>query len=319
MGYGNYSEEAHVAITSARSGQSEAEVFVAAACGPELDPRGVTFREALDSPEHPASLPIVFVLDVSSSMEDVPLALATKTLPTFMAEARRFAPDVQVCFMAVGNAWTDRSPLQVGQFESEATKIDRWLSALHLESGGGNLGESYDLAMYFVSRHTRVDAWEKRQKKGYVFFTGDEPPFAAVDSGLVSRIVGDTMQDRLDIYTVTEELQRKWHVFFLIPDAARAERDATGTTWDNILHEAAVVLDRPADAAVVAALLVGLTEGAIVGAAAVGPYLETIGVTGADRDRIATTVARYAEAVLRGPPAAPVRMGVRERDPSIRG
>lgn len=319
MGYGNYSEEAHIAITEARSGRSESEVFVAAACAPELDPRGVAHREALDSAEHPASVPIVFALDVSSSMEDVPLALATKTLPTFMAEARRFLPDVQICFMAVGNAWADRSPLQVGQFESEATRIDKWLSTLHLESGGGSLGESYDLAMYFASRHMRVDAWEKRQKKGYVFFTGDEPPFSNVDPGLVSKVVGDTMQDTLDIYQITEELQRRWHVFFLIPDAARAERYTTGAVWDNILHECAVVLDRPADAAIVAALLVGLTEGAITGAAGVGPYLDGIGVTGADRDRIAATVRRYAEAVLVGPPAAPKRMGVREPDPSIKG
>lgn len=317
MGYGSYSEEAHVALTQARSGRSEAEVFAAAACAPELDPRGVVARESRDSAEHPASVPVVFALDVSSSMGEVPLSLATKTLPTFMTEARRFVPDVQVCFMAVGNAWTDRSPLQVGQFESEAARIDKWLSTLHLEAGGGNLGESYDLAMYFASRHTRTDAWEKRQKKGYVLFTGDEPPFATVDAGMVERIVGDRMQDTLDIYQMTEELQRAWHVFFLIPDRERAVRFNTGSTWDNILHEAAVVLDRPEDAALVAAVLIGLTEGAIQGAAAVASHLAWLPV--ADRERIAAAVAPYAEAILRGPLAPPTRMGVRTHDPSIRG
>lgn len=317
MGYGSYSEEAHVAITEARSGRSEAEVFAAAACAPELNPRGVVARESRDSDEHPDSVPIVFALDVSSSMGEVPLSLATKTLPTFMAEARRFVPDVQICFMAVGNAWTDKSPLQVGQFESDAARIDKWLSTLHLEAGGGNLGESYDLAMYFASRHMRTDAWEKRRKKGYVFFTGDEPPFSAVDAGTVERVVGDRMQDQLDIYQMTEELQRAWHVFFLIPDRERAVRYNTGTTWDNILHEASVVLDRPEDAAIVAAVLVGLTEGAIQGAAAVATQLGRL--PEADRARIARTVSPYAEAILRGPLAVPTRMGVRPHDPSIRG
>lgn len=319
MGYGNYSEAAHEAITQARAGRAAAEVFAATACDPRLDPRGVLARESRDSADHPASVAVVFALDVSSSMGDIPHSLATKTLPAFMVQARRHLPDVQVCFMAVGNAYTDRSPIQVGQFESEAARIDQWLSTLHLEGGGGGLGESYDLALYFVARHTRVDCLEKRKKKGYLFLTGDEPPFATVAPEMVDRVFGDQLQDRPDIYTITEEAQRGWHIFFLIPDPERARRWETRGVWANILHECAVVLERPEDAALVAAALIGLTEGAITGAAAVAPALVAAGLAAEDAERVGRTVAAYAEAVLRGPPAPPTRMGVRAHDPSIRG
>ena len=34
--------------------------------------------------------------------------------------------------------------------------------------------ESYELALYFAAYKTSCDAWEKRQKKGYLFTLGDE-------------------------------------------------------------------------------------------------------------------------------------------------
>lgn len=317
MGYGTYSETAHEALTRGRAGLGERDVFAATRCPPALDPKGVAYRESRDGPAHPASVPVLFALDVSGSMGDIPVALATRTMPTFMQLVRRLVPDVQVCFAGVGNAYTDQSPVQVGQFESEAERIDAGLSALHLEGGGGGLCESYDLAFYFAARHTRFDHDEKRHRKGYLFVTGDEPPFAVVDAALVARVFGDTMQDSLDIYTVIEEAQRRWHVFFLIPDPHRYTRFDTGPVWKNLLHEACVTLQTPEDAALVAAMLVALTEGAVVGAAAVGPALGA--VDAAQAERVQATVAAYAEAILRGPLPPPIRMGTRPPDPSVVG
>ena len=34
--------------------------------------------------------------------------------------------------------------------------------------------ESYELAMYFMARHTALDCHEKRGKRGYLFIIGDE-------------------------------------------------------------------------------------------------------------------------------------------------
>ena len=32
--------------------------------------------------------------------------------------------------------------------------------------------------LYAAARHTAIDCWEKRQKKGYFFMTGDEPAYS---------------------------------------------------------------------------------------------------------------------------------------------
>lgn len=319
MGYGDYSLQAHIAVTQARQGKSQAEVFKQGSCHPKMNPKGVKVRESRDSAEHPASVGVVFALDVSGSMGAVPHALATRTMPTFMEHVTALAPDAQVLFMAVGNAYTDRSPLQVGQFESEASTIDQWLSSMHIEGEGGGLGESYDLAMFFGARHTAMDCDEKRAKKGYFFMTGDEPPFAHVDADLVEKVLGDKLPEPMDIYAVTEELQRRFYVFFLIPDKERGERHGVADIWDNILHERSIVLEHADDTAAACALLVGITEGTLPDAAAIDQHIRTgMRIEGPEAERLARAVTRYARAFASGPIAAPTRMGERS-DPGFQG
>src|SRR5262249_42159856 len=146
-------------------------------------------------------------------------------LPTFMDSVLTVFPDPQICFMAFGNVTSDRSPLQVGQFESEAHLIDGWLSKLHLEGGGGALGESYDLAMHFASHHMAMDCWEKRKKKGYFFMTGDEVAFFSMSGWEVKKVMGDDLEKEIRMHETILELQKTFHVFFLVPDAQRAATD----------------------------------------------------------------------------------------------
>ena len=65
-----------------------------------------------------------------------------------------YADDPQIMFGAIGDATCDRAPLQVGQFESD-NRMDDDLGRILLEGGGGGQKtESYELAMYFMARHT---------------------------------------------------------------------------------------------------------------------------------------------------------------------
>jgi len=81
-----------------------------------LDPHRVTARESRDSDEHPRSTPIAVLFDVTGSMGGVPRTLQTK-LPQLLGLLLRkgYATDPQVLFGAVGDAYSDRVPLQVGQ------------------------------------------------------------------------------------------------------------------------------------------------------------------------------------------------------------
>lgn len=311
MGYGDYDLQAHVAITTARATLPQQEVFAQNECHPLMNPRGVT-RECRDSAQHPDSVGIVFALDVSGSMGEIPVQLATKTLPTFMESALKVLPDPQVLFMAFGNAWSDRSPLQVGQFESEAPLIDKWLAMTHLEGEGGGLGESYDLAMYFAARHTRMDCLTKRSRKGYFFMTGDEVPFTHVSVEKVSGLLGERIPADIAIHDITAELIRSFHPFFLIPDAARAEQYECGAVWRRLLHERTIVLATPEDTAVACALLIGIQEGALRDAAAIVRALEEGHARRGDaRDRVVRAVLPYAEALARGAIAPPEALSAR--------
>jgi hypothetical protein len=285
-----------------------------------MNPRGVRFRECRDSAGHPDSIGIVFALDVSGSMGEIPHQLATKTLPTFMAAVRSILPSPQILFMAFGNAYSDQSPLQVGQFESEAPLIDRWLAATHLEGGGGALGESYDLAMWFAAKHTAMDCWEKRQKKGYLFLTGDETPWMELARNHVTGLLGDPMQADVPIGDVVREVQKTFHTFFLIPDARRAATEQCGAVWSVLLHERCIVLETPEDTAAIAALCVGIEEGALRDEAAIASQIEHgLRATGPVRDRLLRTILPFAEAHAEGPIAGPGSLVRRTNVPDVRG
>ena len=262
MGYGNYSYDAHREIISTRSTQRREEVFRQRDVHPLMNPKGVRYRESRDSAEHPNSLPIVFALDVTGSMGKIPELLAKTELPNFMKGLLSAGvADPQVMFLAFGDAHCDRGPLQVGQFESTAEGIDRWLTWSWLEGGGGgNHGESYDLAMYFAARHTRTDSMELRNKRGYFFMTGDEPPFPHTSKPLVKSLTGHHLEADLPLEQVIEELSCSYRPFFLIPDRGRV---GVEKVWRRYLGDQVLILEQPQDACYVSAALVALCEGLV--------------------------------------------------------
>ncbi|NHZ64872.1 VWA domain-containing protein [Massilia genomosp. 1] len=263
MGQGNYSHAAHAALVADRASASRSEVFTQRGCHALMNPNGLKMRESRDSADHPNSLGIVFALDVTGSMGDIPQSLATKELPTFMALLGAVGvPDPQLLFMAIGDATSDRAPLQIGQFESTAELMDQWLTWSYLEGGGGGSGEeSYELAFYMVAQHTDIDCWVKRRKKGYLFITGDELPYPAVSRHQIGSLVGDTLDEDVPIAEAIAAAAETYHVFFLIPDLGRRAR--CEKRWRELLGDHVICMEEPGDACAVAAAIVGLTERAI--------------------------------------------------------
>ena len=98
----------------------------------------VGVRECRDSEEHPNSTPIIIALDVTGSMLDIPHKMITEQLPYIMGKIQQMGiPDPQLLFMAVGDHEWDHYPIQIGQFESDTTKIVDMLESFVLEGGGG--------------------------------------------------------------------------------------------------------------------------------------------------------------------------------------
>ena len=306
MGYGSYSHEAHRAITTKRSSLPREKVFVQRECHPLMDPKGLKVREARDSDTHPSSIGIVFALDVTGSMGHIPEQLARSSLPTFMKTLLDCGvEDPQVLFVAVGDATCDRAPLQVGQFESEAELMDQWLTWSFLEGGGGGSNqESYDLAIYVAARHTAMDCFEKRGKKGWFFMTGDEEPYPRVSTTQVAGLIGDTLGSDVPIERVVAELARTYQPFFLIPDAGRASR--CERAWRDLLGDHTIVMEDAADTCLVAAAIVGLGEGRLADVDAAAKRLEAGGADRTQIGRIVRAIRPWADTLDKagGTPAA---------------
>ena len=287
MGYGNYSHAAHVALTRERADRPEEQVFRQRDCHPLMSPRGVRVRESRDSAEHPASLGIVFALDVTGSMGEIPKQLARRELPSFVKILLDCGvKDPQLLFCAVGDATSDRAPLQVGQFESTAALMDQWLTWSYLEAGGGGQGaESYELAMYFLAQHTDMDGWRKRKKRGYLFMTGDEPPYPRVSKLQVEALIGDTLDDDVPTAAVVAAVSRTFEPFFLVPDLDR--RAACERPWRDLLGDRVICMEGAEDTCYVAAGVVALQEGAVKD---LDDLARVVLAAGADKDRVGAIV-----------------------------
>jgi hypothetical protein len=287
MGFGSYSHEAHVALTKGRGALPREKLFTQRACHPLMNPHGVRLRESRDSAAHAASFGVVFALDVTGSMGDIPVMLAKTQLPTFMTSIMDLGvKDPQLLFMAVGDAFSDSAPLQVGQFESGAHEMDRWLMLTYLEGGGGGSNEeSYELAMYFAARHTEMDCWVKRQKRGYFIMTGDELPYAQVGKSVVERIVGDDLAEDLAVDKVTRALAETYEPFFLIPNLERRAR--CERKWRDLLGDHVIAMESAEDTCHVASGLVALGEGAAPDLDVLAARMTTAGVS---RDRLGAIV-----------------------------
>lgn len=298
MGFGNYSLTAHEALLRDRANIPQQQVFQQSKCHPLMNPKGVRLRESRDSVDHPHSQAIVFALDVTGSMGGIPRLLATKELPTFMKVlVDCHVSDPQILFMAVGDAISDSAPLQAGQFESTAELMDKWLTYSYLEGGGGGSGEeSYELGMYFLATHTEMDCMVKRNKRGYLFMTGDENPYSTLSRHIVESVIGDKVDDDLPVAEIVAELQKSFTPFFFIPDKERAKR--CERTWRDLLGDNVICLERPDDICYVAAGAILLNEGQVTSLQQLSDVLEKSGLKSADKNNVIRSLTPFAEVVF---------------------
>ena len=232
---------------------------------PDLDPHGVPVRESRDSAEHPHSVAIAVLFDVTGSMRAVPRALQAK-LPQLLGLLLRkgYATDPQIMFGAIGDATCDRAPLQVGQFESD-NRMDDDLGRILLEGGGGGQKtESYELALYFMARHTETDCYRKRGRRGYLFIIGDEMAYSRIKPAEVRQVIGDELGQPLPVAELAAEVTAKWDTYYILPAGASYVGDAQVLGfWRDLLGQNVIELSELDAVCETIALTVGLGEDAI--------------------------------------------------------
>jgi len=248
----------HVATAAAPAGTKKAH--------PTLDPKGVKVRECRDSDAHPNSHAVAVLLDVTGSMQDVP-RIMQKSLPKLMGLLIRkgYLEHPAILVGAIGDAKRDGQsevPLQIGQFES-GIEIENDLTNLFLEGGGGGqTTESYELAGYFMAKHTVMDCFEKRGRKGYLFIIGDEMPHNEVATDDVLNIIGDKLQANIPTSELFAELKERWEIFYIMPKmTAHFGSERVLKPWKQLLGQNVLLLDDPAGICELIASTVGVAEG----------------------------------------------------------
>jgi hypothetical protein len=232
---------------------------------PLMNPRGVKVRESRDSATHPESHAVAVLFDVTGSMQGVPRVLQAN-LPKLMGLLirRGYLDHPQILTGAIGDATCDAAPLQVGQFES-GIEIDEDLGKLYLEGGGGgHITESYELALYFMARHTAIDCYEKRGRRGYVFVIGDEIPYPKVKRKEVGTVIGDSLQSSVPVEDVVAELRRTFDVYHVLPRmTSNWDNPAVHRRWAELLGQNALRLEEPAGVSELIASTIGVAEGKV--------------------------------------------------------
>lgn len=252
MGHGDYSLHSR-SLRSEKLGygtKSAKEIFKSRSINNAMNPNGVLLRESRDSSDHPNSVPIILALDVTGSMGSVPHHMVKEGLPKVMGTIIQSGiPDPQLLFLAIGDHECDQSPLQVGQFESSDELLDKWLTDVFLEGGGGgNSGESYLLAWYFAGYHTSTDAWDKRKKKGFLFTVGDEPTLKSLPSGNVKDIMGSGQHENYTSAALLDKARERFHVYHLhIKETGAGRREETVAGWKQLMGDHLIEVESHAD------------------------------------------------------------------------
>lgn len=249
MGCGTFTSSDWSSYTSSRGYSSKSTVsdmYKSTSVKAEMKPMGITFRESCDSTEHPNSTPIILGLDVTGSMGSV-LETVSKKLNTLITEIYEREPvtDPQVMIMAFGDVECDRHPLQVSQFESDI-RIAEQLNDIYFErGGGGNDGESYTLPWYFAARHTKIDSYDKRGKKGFLFTIGDEPYLTEISKDAIKKFVGDDIQSDLCADELLTEVSRQYEIYHLMIEEGSGMRwgkDEVINKWTNLIGQRAILV-----------------------------------------------------------------------------
>lgn len=149
---------------------------------PDLDPAKLKggLRESRDSDDNPNSTAIMLFTDVTGSMGHLAQEVLTG-METVCSELydRKPVTDPHILTGGIGDAYCDRAPLQVSQFEADIRIAEQTRKIWIEHGGGGNFGESYAMSWLFAAEKTAIDCFEKRGKKGFLITVGDEPCLGA--------------------------------------------------------------------------------------------------------------------------------------------
>jgi hypothetical protein len=266
MGHAKWDPSAWADYAKATRGKSRSELFTSTRMKAALNPAKIKMRESRDSDDNLPSTPIIVGIDVTGSMGVLAETLVKRGLKPLFEEIldRKPVTDPHVMAMAIGDAWCDRAPLQVTQFEADISVAEQ-IQDLFIEGGGGaNQYESYNLPWYFAATKTATDAWQKRGKKGYLFTVGDEPCPPVLEAAHIKKVFGTGAQRDLSTADVLAMAERQYEVFHVVVEEgsfARGRPDIVMRSWTEVLGQRVLRLSDHQKLSEVIVSAIEITEG----------------------------------------------------------
>lgn len=235
MGGGSYgyAERVHINSQQYSPSVSREEVFRQKKMHEDMNIKGKV-RECRFSEEHPGAFPIIIALDVTGSMGYIPDNLIRAGLPDIMKKILESGvKDPQVCFMAIGDQYSDSAPIQVGQFESSDELMDKWLKLVWLEGhGGGNDAESYQLAWYAAFNHTDCDWIDGDKRKGVLITIGDDGVHRSISRERLLGLFGPTeVKSDLSTSVLYNQTKEDWDIWHINVSDYQGQRDYVKDSW----------------------------------------------------------------------------------------
>ena len=247
MGYSKWSDDAYTSLSSSKDYASKsADDIFSKSANSDMLPVNLTVRESRDSDIHPESLAIMVFLDDTGSMGRIPEDVVKNELPTLMNTIiDNGVLHPQVLFGTINDHHCIDTPIQVGQFESGTQELDKWLTGIALQRGGGAQDrESYLLAWLIAGRHTSIDCFEKRNQEGFLFTIGDEKSWDCVTADKLRTILGYTQGEDVSDSQLLEEAQRLYNVYHIhVNETSYRDDPRVLGYWKKMLGERLIVLN----------------------------------------------------------------------------
>lgn len=248
MGYGSYKSTDWDALRGSRNINDSSkleDLYTAKQMKQAFSPYQIKYRESLDSPDNPNSTAIIFGLDVTGSMGYLSEEIAKGALNTTMVEIYDKQPvsNPHIMFQAIGDSKSDISPLQVTQFEADIRIVEQLLDIWFEGHGGGNGGESYLQTWYFAAKHTKIDCFDKRKKKGFIFTIGDERTHKDLTREEIRRVFGEESYKDYSAEELYQLASERYEVFHIVMKAGSYHYQNSGADWKQLIGNHAIELD----------------------------------------------------------------------------
>jgi len=157
---------------------------------------------------------IVFVLiDGTGSMGDDAFIIRDKiVLLEGQLRIQGYLKDPLVVVGIVGDANSDRYPIQISKPERGDALIAE-IGKLYVEHGGGGQSmESYELMAYYLLKHVKLD---NPKSKPFLFWLGDEGVYPEISVEHIKDHINETVEKDIDTKETFTKLCKKYNVFRL--------------------------------------------------------------------------------------------------------